>query len=136
MVETMAAARRGELIAKDLVEKQAAFLLVALRQKILNLPSTYADDREAGPVWKGCPCHGVTPAYLRRSHITRNRILNGDHYLDICARMGSIFKVLWPRRFFNRIEICNIDKMRVVSYLHPLAPLLPNVSLLVGTHRA
>ena len=42
MAETMAAERRGELIAKSLVEKQAAYLLVALRQKILNLPQTYA----------------------------------------------------------------------------------------------
>ena len=42
MAETAAAERRGELIAKSLVEKQAAYLLVALRQKILNLPQTYA----------------------------------------------------------------------------------------------
>ena len=42
MAETVAAERRGELIAKSLVEKQAAYLLVALRQKILNLPQTYA----------------------------------------------------------------------------------------------
>ena len=42
MAETSAAAARGELIAKDLVAAQAAYLLVAMRQKILNLPSTYA----------------------------------------------------------------------------------------------
>jgi hypothetical protein len=42
MAETAAAERRGELIEKRLVEKQAAYLLVALRQKILNLPQTYA----------------------------------------------------------------------------------------------
>jgi hypothetical protein len=42
MAETVAAERRGELIAKSLVEKQAAYLLVALRQKILNIPQTYA----------------------------------------------------------------------------------------------
>jgi hypothetical protein len=42
MAETMAAERRGELIAKDLVEKQAAFLLVSLRQKILMIPQSYA----------------------------------------------------------------------------------------------
>ena len=42
MAGTTAAAARGELIAKDLLEKQAAFLLVALRQKILNLLTTYA----------------------------------------------------------------------------------------------
>ena len=40
--EMQLAERRGELIAKSLVEKQAAYLLVALRQKILNLPQTYA----------------------------------------------------------------------------------------------
>ena len=33
---------RGELIAKDLVEKQAAYLLVAMRQRVLQLPQTYA----------------------------------------------------------------------------------------------
>jgi hypothetical protein len=32
---------REELIEKRLVEKQAAYLLVSLRQKILNLPATY-----------------------------------------------------------------------------------------------
>jgi hypothetical protein len=32
---------RGELVEKRLVERQAAFLLVAMRQKILNLPTTY-----------------------------------------------------------------------------------------------
>ena len=32
MAETFAAARHGELIEKGLVEKQAAYLLVALRQ--------------------------------------------------------------------------------------------------------
>ena len=42
MAETSAAAARGELIAKDLVAAQAAYLLVAMRQKMLNLPSTYA----------------------------------------------------------------------------------------------
>ena len=33
---------RNELIAKDLVEKQAADLLVAMRQRVLQLPQTYA----------------------------------------------------------------------------------------------
>jgi hypothetical protein len=33
---------REELIEKKLVEKQLAFLLVALRQKIMAIPSTYA----------------------------------------------------------------------------------------------
>jgi hypothetical protein len=40
--EMLLAKARGELIAKDLVEKQAAYLLVAMRQKILGLPLTYA----------------------------------------------------------------------------------------------
>jgi phage terminase Nu1 subunit (DNA packaging protein) len=41
--EAMAIAeRRGELITKKLVEQQAAYLLVALRQAILNVPQTYA----------------------------------------------------------------------------------------------
>jgi hypothetical protein len=42
MAETQAAERRGELIAKDLVMHQAAYLLVAMRQKILQLPQAYA----------------------------------------------------------------------------------------------
>ena len=57
MAETSAAARRGELIEKSLVEKQAAYLLVALRQKILNVPATearkilnIADPRQARAV--------------------------------------------------------------------------------------
>lgn len=33
---------RNDLMEKKLVEKQAAFLLVAMRQKILSLPSAYA----------------------------------------------------------------------------------------------
>jgi hypothetical protein len=37
--EMLLAKARGELITKDLVEKQAAYLLVALRQKILSLPT-------------------------------------------------------------------------------------------------
>jgi hypothetical protein len=33
---------REEVIYKDLVKKQAQYLMVNLRQKILNIPSTYA----------------------------------------------------------------------------------------------
>jgi hypothetical protein len=40
--EMTLAQQRGELIEKKLVEKQAAFLLIAIRQRILNLPTTYA----------------------------------------------------------------------------------------------
>ena len=40
--EMTLARQRDELIRKDLVTKQAAYLLVALRQNILNLPTTYA----------------------------------------------------------------------------------------------
>jgi hypothetical protein len=36
------AERRGELIEKRLVEQQAAYLLVALRQRILAVPHAYA----------------------------------------------------------------------------------------------
>jgi hypothetical protein len=42
MAETTAAARRDELIEKRLVEQQAAYLLVAMRQKILNIPQAWA----------------------------------------------------------------------------------------------
>jgi hypothetical protein len=42
VAETMAAERRGELISKNLITKQAAFLFVSLRQRILSLPQTYA----------------------------------------------------------------------------------------------
>ena len=33
---------RGELVSKALVERQAAYLLVALRQRILSIPQTYS----------------------------------------------------------------------------------------------
>ena len=39
--EMVLAERRGKLIEKRLVEAQAAYLLVALRQRILNIPQTY-----------------------------------------------------------------------------------------------
>jgi hypothetical protein len=39
--EMVLAERRGELIEKSLVERQAAYLLVALRQAILNIPQTW-----------------------------------------------------------------------------------------------
>ena len=39
--EMQLAERRGELIEKRLVERQAAYLLVALRQAILNIPQTW-----------------------------------------------------------------------------------------------
>jgi hypothetical protein len=39
--EMQLAERRGELIEKKLVEQQAAYLLVALRQAILNVPQTW-----------------------------------------------------------------------------------------------
>jgi hypothetical protein len=39
--EMQLAERRGELIEKSLVERQAAYLLVALRQAILNIPQTW-----------------------------------------------------------------------------------------------
>jgi hypothetical protein len=38
--EMLLAKARGELIERNLVERQAAFLLVALRQKILSMPLT------------------------------------------------------------------------------------------------
>jgi hypothetical protein len=54
------AIRRGQLISKDLVVKQASFLFIAMRQKILNLPHTYAprlfgckDVREVRKVLEG-----------------------------------------------------------------------------------
>lgn len=40
--ELLLAKARGEVILKDLVEKQASYLLVNMRQKILNIPSTYS----------------------------------------------------------------------------------------------
>ena len=39
--EMVLAERREELIEKRLVERQAAYLLVALRQAILNIPQTW-----------------------------------------------------------------------------------------------
>ena len=39
--EMVLAERRDELIEKSLVERQAAYLLVALRQAILNIPQTW-----------------------------------------------------------------------------------------------
>jgi hypothetical protein len=39
--EMLLAKVRGELVEKDLVEKQAAFLLIALRQKILAIPQSH-----------------------------------------------------------------------------------------------
>ena len=40
--EMVLAERRGELIEKKLVEHQAAYLLVAMRQAALNIPQAYA----------------------------------------------------------------------------------------------
>jgi hypothetical protein len=42
LAEISAAQRRNELIEKRLVTAQATYLLIAMRQKILNLPQTYA----------------------------------------------------------------------------------------------
>ena len=42
MAETEAAKTRGELIEKKLVERQAAFIFVSLRQAVLNFPIRYA----------------------------------------------------------------------------------------------
>jgi hypothetical protein len=39
--EMVLAERRGELIEKRLVERQAAWLLLAMRQKLLGIPQTY-----------------------------------------------------------------------------------------------
>jgi hypothetical protein len=39
--EMVLAERREQLIEKRLVERQAAYLLVALRQAILNVPQTW-----------------------------------------------------------------------------------------------
>ena len=36
------AVQRGEVVSKALVERQAAYLLVALRQRILSIPQTYS----------------------------------------------------------------------------------------------
>ena len=58
--QSVLARARGELIEKRLVERQAAFLLVAMRQKILNMPQAYArrltglkDVREVKRVLEG-----------------------------------------------------------------------------------
>lgn len=40
--QMLLAKARGELITKQLVERQAAYLLVAMRQKILGIPQTYS----------------------------------------------------------------------------------------------
>ena len=40
--EMLLARARNELIEKRLVERQATYLFIAMRQKILNLPTTYA----------------------------------------------------------------------------------------------
>ena len=40
--EMLLARARNELITKDLVEKQAAYLLIAMRQRILGIPQTYS----------------------------------------------------------------------------------------------
>jgi hypothetical protein len=60
LAEISAAVRRNELIEKSLVERQAAYLLIAMRQKILNLPTTYArrlvglnDIRAVSEILKG-----------------------------------------------------------------------------------
>ncbi len=42
MAETEAAQKRGELIEKSLVARQAAFIFVSLRQSVLAFPSRYA----------------------------------------------------------------------------------------------
>ena len=42
VAETQAARARGELISRKLVEFQASYLLVAMRQRILALPQAYA----------------------------------------------------------------------------------------------
>jgi hypothetical protein len=39
--ELALAKARGEVIERRLIERQAAYLLLCLRQKILNFPSTY-----------------------------------------------------------------------------------------------
>jgi phage terminase Nu1 subunit (DNA packaging protein) len=41
MAEMQLAERRGELIEKRLVEAQAVYLIVALRQAVLNVPQTW-----------------------------------------------------------------------------------------------
>jgi hypothetical protein len=42
--EMLLAKARGELIERALVEKQAAFLFIAMRQKMLSAPQTYARE--------------------------------------------------------------------------------------------
>jgi phage terminase Nu1 subunit (DNA packaging protein) len=59
LAEISAAARRNELIEKRLVVAQASYLFIAIRQKVLQLPTTYArrlvglNEREIGEVLKG-----------------------------------------------------------------------------------
>ena len=67
LAEISAAVRRNELIEKSLVERQATYLLIAMRQKILNLPTTYAhrlvglnDVREVNEVLKAA-AHSMLP---------------------------------------------------------------------------
>jgi hypothetical protein len=55
--EMVLAQKRDELIEKKFVERQAAYLLISLRQRILNVPQTYCrkmvglkDARQASEV--------------------------------------------------------------------------------------
>ena len=41
-LEMQLAVERGELISKEVVERQAGFLLVAMRQRCMSAPSTWA----------------------------------------------------------------------------------------------
>jgi hypothetical protein len=48
MAETQAKEKAGELISKALVTRQAQYILICLRQAVLNFPATYARSTMVG----------------------------------------------------------------------------------------
>lgn len=59
--EMLLAKARGELIVRDLVERQAAYLLTVMRQRILALPGAYAGRLV------GCPDVSAAGEMLREA---------------------------------------------------------------------
>ena len=81
--EMLLAKARGELIEKALVEKQAAFLLISMRQKILALPQTHArrlvniDD----PKVMAAKLHEISLALLEELRHLPERVTD-PHWLE------------------------------------------------------
>ena len=101
--EMVLAERRGELIEKRLVERQAGYLLVALRQAILKVPQNLVPQADR---LEGCGGGFENPAGNGGLSLERNQRPSRQGHRSALA--GSV-GIGWSRAWQARERACQIN---------------------------